>query len=150
MATALNESGFETHVADNVDDLIWGKLIINVGINALTALTRLKNGMLPDVAGTRRIMEDAVDEAVQVVEGKGINLPYPNPKERVVEVCRATAENKASMLQDILNQRITEVDFINGAIVREAEKLGIPTPVNSVLTNLMEAIQETYGDRVRA
>ena len=52
------------------------------------------------------------------------------------------------MLQDILNQRVTEVEFINGAIVREAKALGISTPVNRTLTSLVQAIQESYGDRI--
>jgi 2-dehydropantoate 2-reductase len=146
---AFNAAGFVTRSVDNVNDLIWGKLVINVGINALTAIARLRNGRLPDTRGTRMVMEEAVLEAVAVAQAKGINLPYPNPLERVVEVCRATAENIASMLQDVLKKNVTEVDFINGAIVREGEPLGIATPVNHTLTCLIQAIQETYNERVK-
>ena len=145
---AFNRSGFKTRSVDNVDDLIWGKLIINVGINALTAITRLKNGRLPQIKGTRLIMEEAVKEAVAVVQAKNIQLPYPDPLGRVMEVCEATAGNMASMLQDVLKERITEIDFINGAIVREGRLRGIPTPVNLTLTSLVQAIQETYQDRI--
>ena len=148
MVAAFNDAGFKTQSADNVSSLIWGKLIVNVGINALTAITRLKNGRLPDVAGTRAVMEKAVNEAVAVSKAKGIDLPYKDPLGRVVEVCRATAANIASMLQDVLKQDITEVGFINGAIVREGKALGIPTPVNETLTCLVQAIQETYQERV--
>jgi len=144
---AFNRSGFKTTSADNVNDLIWGKLIINVGINALTAITRLKNGRLPQLSGTRLIMEEAIKEAVAVVQAKNIQLPYPDPLGRVMEVCEATAENMASMLQDVLKQKITEIDFINGAIVREGRSMGIPTPVNLTLTSLVQAIQETYQER---
>ena len=66
----------------------------------------------------------------------------------VLEVCRATAGNIASMLQDVLKERLTEVDFINGAIVREGEVRGIPTPVNFVLTHLVKTIQMTYQERL--
>jgi len=66
-------------------------------------------------------MERAVEEAVAVARAKNIELPYPDPLGRVVEVCRATAGNIASMLQDILKEKLTEVDSINGAIVREGE-----------------------------
>ena len=145
---AFNRSGFKTRSVDNVYDLIWGKLIINVGINALTAITRLKNGRLPQIKGTRLIMEEAVKEAVAVVQAKNIQLPYPDPLGRVMEVCEATAGNMASMLQDVLKERITEIDFINGAIVREGRLRGIPTPVNLTLTSLVQAIQETYQDRI--
>ena len=148
IVSAFNRAGFDTRSVRDVNSLIWGKLIVNVGINALTAITRLKNGRLPEIEGTRRVMEEAVGEAVAVAEAKEVNLPYPDPIERVLEVCRATSGNIASMLQDILNQRITEVDFINGAIVREATALGIAAPVNRTLTSLVKAIHGSYGDRI--
>ena len=149
IVSAFNDAGFKTQSADNVNSLIWGKLIVNVGINALTAITRLKNGRLPEIGGTMAVMKGAVREAVEVADAKGIALPYQEPLGRVVEVCRATAGNIASMLQDVLKQGITEVAFINGAIVREGEVLGIPTPVNHTLSCLVETIQETYEEAVR-
>ena len=148
IVSVFKEAGFDTRVVDNVDDLIWGKLVINVGINALTAITRLKNGRLPEVKGSRSVLEEAVREAVAVTEAKGIHLPYPDPLERVLEVCRATAGNIASMLQDVLNRRVTEVEHINGAIVREGEILGIPTPVNRTLAGIVQVLQETYDEQL--
>jgi len=148
LVSAFNQAGFKTRSADNVNDLIWGKLIINVGINALTAITRLKNGRLPELRGTRLIMEEAVKEAVAVARAKDIQLPYPDPLGRVIEVCQATAGNIASMLQDVINERETEVDFINGAIVREGKAVGIPTPVNFTLTSMVQVIQDTYQERI--
>jgi 2-dehydropantoate 2-reductase len=145
---AFNNAGFSARAVENARDLIWGKLIINVGINALTAITRLKNGRLPEIRGTKTVLEGAVQEAVAVARAKGITLPYPDPVGRVTEVCGATAENIASMLQDVLKQRATEVPFINGAIVEEGKKLGIPTPVNHTLTCLVQAIEESYELRV--
>jgi 2-dehydropantoate 2-reductase len=147
---AFERAGFRTRTADNVETLIWGKLIVNVGINALTAITRVKNGQLPRMEGARTVMKMAVGEAVSVAEAMGISLPYPDPFERVLEVCRATAGNVASMLQDVLARRMTEIQAINGAIVREGLKVGIPTPVNLTLTSLVQAIQETYDQRVEA
>ena len=146
--SAFNTAGFKTRSINNLVDLIWGKLIINVGINVLSAITRLKNGRLAELNGTRLIMENAVKEAVAVAVAKNIQLPYPDPFARVMEVCRDPAGNIASMLQDVLKERITEVDFINGAIVREGITLGIPTPVNHTLTCLVKTIQETYGERI--
>lgn len=148
IVSAFEDAGFDTRSTDAVENLIWGKLLVNVGINALTAITRLKNGRLPAIEGARTVMKMAVGEAESVANAKGINLPYPDPFERVLEVCRATAENKASMLQDVLGQRITEIRFINGAVVREGKKSGIPTPVNLTLTSLVSAIQETYDKRI--
>lgn len=146
LLSAFNKAGFKTRVVDRVDDLIWGKLIINVGINALTAVLRVKNGRLPELAGARRIMEEAVHEAVAICKAKEIQLPYPDPVGRVMEVCRATAGNIASMLQDVLKNKMTEIEAINGAIVREGRALGIPTPVNLTLTSLVQGIQETYKE----
>jgi 2-dehydropantoate 2-reductase len=85
-----------------------------------------------------------VKEAVAVAEAKHVRLPYPDPMSRVINVCKATSDNVSSMLQDVLNKKRTEIDFINGAIVREGAALGIATPVNFTLTSLVQAIQETY------
>ena len=131
-----------------MDDLIWGKLIINVGINALAAITGLKNGRLPEYEGSLSIMKNAVEEAVSVSKAKNIKLPYNDPFEKVLEVCRNTSGNIASMLQDVLNRKVTEIDFINGAICREGENLGISTPVNQTLTSLISAIQSGYAERL--
>jgi len=149
IVSAFADAGFDIRAVDGVEDLIWGKLIVNVGINALAAITKLKNGRLPDIDGTRQVMKEAVLEAVRVADGKGIKLPFPDPFERVLEVCRGTADNIASMLQDVLAQRATEIRFINGAIVSEGRSLGIPTPVNFTLSCLVEALQDSYNEAMR-
>ena len=148
LVTAFNKAGFSTTSSDNVDELIWSKLIVNVGINALTAITGLKNGRLPEYEGSLSIMEQAVAEAMAVSKAKNINLPFADPMKKVLEVCSQTSGNIASMLQDVLNKRLTEVDYINGAICREGEKEGIQTPVNRTLTNLVKTIQASYHERV--
>ena len=148
LVEAFNRAGFSASSADNVNDLIWGKLIINVGINALTAITGLKNGQLPGFKGTFEIMKDAVNEAIAVSKAKNISLPYDDPLKKVLEVCSNTSGNIASMLQDVLNKRNTEIAFINGAICREGEIAGIPTPVNLTLTRLVETIESSYDMRL--
>ena len=149
IVSAFSDAGFDIRAVDGVEDLIWGKLIVNVGINALAAITKLKNGRLPDIDGTRQVMKEAVLEAVRVADVKGVKLPFPDPFERVLEVCRGTANNIASMLQDVLAQRATEIRFINGAIVSEGRRLGIPTPVNFTLSCLVDALQDSYHEAVR-
>ncbi|MCM8779004.1 MAG: 2-dehydropantoate 2-reductase [Candidatus Omnitrophica bacterium] len=140
----FNRAGFETKITERVEDLIWSKLMINVGINALTAILHLNNGRLVEISSARQIMLEAVKEAEKIVKKKKIKLLYKNPVEKVEEVCRLTAGNVSSMLQDVLKKRRTEIDFINGAIVNEGKKLGIPTPVNSVLTDLVKTIEGSY------
>ena len=144
IANILTKCGFETKVSKDIDSVIWSKLIINVGINALTGITRLKNGMLIEHDGTRDCLRSAVQEAVKIVKRKRIKLVYDDPIQKVESVCKATAANVSSMLQDVLNNKRTEIDYINGAIVRQGKALGIPTPVNDVLANLVKTIEATY------
>jgi 2-dehydropantoate 2-reductase len=89
-----------------------------------------------------------VQEAVKVVKRKRIKLGYDDPIQKVESVCKATGANVSSMLQDVLNGKRTEIEFINGAIVRQAKALGIPTPVNEVLTSLVRTIESTYDKAV--
>lgn len=124
--------------------------MVNVAINALTALTRLNNGRLVESDATRDLLRLAVEEAVTVAKKKCIKLIYDDPLAQAESVCRATAANVSSMLQDVLSQRRTEIDFINGVIVKEGSKLGLPTPVNVALTNLVKALESTYDLQVTA
>ncbi len=148
LVSLLKVADFETRLVDSVEQLIWGKFIVNVGINALTAILRIKTGRIATMHGIRQVMENAVGEAVSVAKEKGTRLPYEEPFDRVVAVCEATKDNVSSMLQDVLKGKRTEIEMINGAIVREGEKLSIPTSVNKTLTHLVQAIQETYRDKV--
>ncbi len=141
----LTKAGLETKLSKDIESVIWSKLIINVGINALTAITRLKNGMLVEHDGTRELLKSAVSEAVRISKRKRIRLVYDDPIQKVESVCKATAGNISSMLQDVLNAKRTEIDYINGAIVRQGKNLGIPTPVNETLTHLVKTIETTYG-----
>lgn len=140
----FNEAGLETEVSHNAVGMIWTKLVTNVGVNALTAITGLHNGDLLKYPELVEIMDAAVSEVEQVAAAKGIMLEVDNPKEHVHSVCRATAANRSSMLQDVSNKRQTEIVSINGAIVREAERLNINVPYNRVLTNLVKVIEKTY------
>lgn len=140
----LNKAGIETRVSRNIKGVLWSKLIVNVGINALSAITRLKNGQLIEFDNTAEILRGAVTEAVKVSKKKRVKLIYDDPLAKVEAVCKATSANTCSMLQDVLARRKTEVDFINGVIVRQGRSSGIPTPVNFVLLNLVKTIEGTY------
>jgi len=141
----FNQAGMETRISRDIKGLIWSKLIINVGINALTAITRLPNGKLIEFEGTRKILRDAVAEATKVAKRKRIKLIYDDPLAKVEAVCEATATNISSMLQDVLRKKRTEIDFINGVVVRQGQELGIATPVNSLLTDLVKTIEASYN-----
>ena len=141
----LNKAGFETRISRDIKGLIWSKLIINVGINALTAITRLNNGRLLEFEGTRKILREAVSEATKIAKRKRIKLIYDDPLAKVEAVCEATSANVSSMLQDVLKKKRTEIDFINGVILRQAQELGIPAPVNSILVELVKTIETSYS-----
>jgi 2-dehydropantoate 2-reductase len=141
----FNRAGMETRISRDIKGLIWSKLIINAGINALTAITRLANGKLIEFEGTRKILREAVSEATKVAKRKRIKLIYDDPLAKVEAVCEATATNISSMLQDVLKKKRTEIDFINGVIVRQGQELGIATPVNSLLTELVKTIEASYS-----
>ncbi len=141
----LETSGFEVHAASDLMSLLWGKLVVNTGINALTALLEVRNGELLESSHARSLMNAAALETAQVAEAQGIKLPYDDPAQEVEGVARRTAENDSSMLQDIRRGAPTEVDAINGAVVREGERLGVPTPVNRSLWDLVRAKVDNAG-----
>jgi 2-dehydropantoate 2-reductase len=141
--------GLPAELADDLDALVWGKLVVNAGINALTALLRVPNGALAEAPEARELLAEAIAEAVAVAEARGTRLPYPDPLAHVLEVARATGANRSSMLQDVLRAGPTEVGAINGAIVREGRRLGVPTPVNRLLARLVGALDATAYLRVR-
>ena len=148
VAGLFTRAGLETRISDDVDSLLWSKLIVNVGINALTALLRVPNGVLAQTPECDLLMARAVAEAVAVARALSIGLDGERQLERVREVCLRTADNRASMLQDILRGRPTEIDAINGAVVARGRAAGVDTPVNLLLTQLVQALEATVADRL--
>ena len=139
----LNYCGMETAIVDDILDYVWTKLLINVGINALTAIHRCPNGELLESDDTKSILAAAVKEGDAVARAMGINLP-DDPLTMTLDVCKKTAHNLSSMLQDINNKRPTEIDSINGEIVAAGKKLGIPVPVNEELLQRVKDIEKAY------
>jgi len=143
IAQRFQKAGMETEVSVHIQRLIWEKLLINIGINALAAVTGLKNGQLLDHPETLMLMEGLVAEAVEVARRKGIPIEG-KPIEKVKAIVEATQANRCSMGQDLDNRRRTEIEAINGALVREAERLSVATPYNRMITNLIKVIERTF------
>lgn len=139
----LKKAGFVVEPSSNLESLLWGKLIINAAINPLTALFEIPNGTLLDNSYAHRTMREVVNEVVTVASVQGIPLPFANAMEAVETVVRKTAENRSSMLQDIQRGAPTEIDAICGAIVLAGKKVGVETPVNRTLWQLIQAKVET-------
>lgn len=141
----FSSCGLELRISREIKSIIWSKLVLNAGINALSAVLRLPNGALVKSEGARRIMRAAVTEAVRVAKRKRIKLAYDDPLAKAEAVCEATAANISSMLQDILAGRRSEIDAINGAIIRIAQESGIPVPVNILLNDMVKSIEDNYA-----
>ena len=137
-------SCMEIHVVENVIDLIWTKLMVNVGINAIGSLCHLTNGQILDYPTAEKVQDQLLDEALSVAEAKGIKFTVEDIRAYVKNTCIATYSNKASMYQDVERGSVTEVRAINGAIVHWGKVFDIPTPANELITNLMIA-REGHG-----
>lgn len=143
LAALFERAGIAVKITENVMGLIWTKLLVNAGINALTAVTGLKNGRLLDFPETEELLAAAVSEAEAVAKAKRIRLEVGDPIAHTRSIARKTAENRSSMLQDITAGRQTEISVINGAVAAEGERLGVPVPVNTVLTKLVLVLEKT-------
>jgi 2-dehydropantoate 2-reductase len=143
LAELFTVCGLPAEVSDDLDALVWGKLIVNAGINALTALLRVPNGALAEIPEARILAEQAAREAVMVAQARGARLHELDPIAHMLSIAQATGANRSSMLQDVLRGSPTEIATINGAVVREGRRLGVPTPVNDLLTALVQALDAT-------
>jgi 2-dehydropantoate 2-reductase len=144
----LTQAGIKTKTSDNVLGSVWSKLLINVGINALGVLIRVKNGELVKGKYSLKLQRELIEEASEVAKKKGIKLIHQDMVKEVASICEKTSGNINSMLQDVLKKRRTEINFINGAIVREGRKLNLSTPVNQVITDLIKAVEEAYQKQI--
>lgn len=134
------QAGLQTEASDNMEWLIWEKLMVNVGINAITALTGIRNGLVAELGPARELCREAVREAMEVARAAGYPMRQ-GMEEKVLSIARATARNRSSMGQDIDANKRTEIDAINGAIVRLGRELQLPTPINLTLTNLVLTVE---------
>ena len=143
VAGLFTKAGFEMEVKEDVTALVWNKLMVNVGINPIVALTHIRNCNILDLEITRELSRMAVEEGLAVAAKLGIKV-----REDAVEHCLWVAEHtgltRASMGQDVDARRLTEIDTINGAIVRLGQENGVPTPVNFSLTALIKTWQNSY------
>jgi 2-dehydropantoate 2-reductase len=140
METALRVADFEFSVVEDIQPAVWGKLIINAAINPLTALLKVKNGELLTNPPARELMGQLACETATVADALDVVLPFSEPEQAVEDVALQTADNVSSMLQDVLRGVPTEVDVINGMVVRKGEQKNISTPVNRVVCSLVKAL----------
>jgi 2-dehydropantoate 2-reductase len=142
LADLLREADFVVESNADTSSLLWGKLVINATINPLTALLGVPNGALLALPAARTLLSSTAREAASVAIAQGVRLPYPDPVVAIEAIARQTARNYSSMLQDLRRGAPTEIEAINGAIVRAGEHTGVPTPINRSLWQLIRATVE--------
>lgn len=142
IAQMFNAAGLITHISDNIMGTMWEKLLVNVATGALSGITHLTYGDLYQVAEVKDCAVAAVKEAIDVAQASGIRLNVTNPEEPWIKAAAGLpAEFKASMLQSLEKGSITEVDYVNGSVVRWGQKCGVPTPVNQTLVACLKGIE---------
>jgi len=139
IADIFRLANLEIEIVSDTSSLVWGKLVISSAINPLTALLGVSNGGLLENNYACDLMELVTGESAEVAGRYGIELPYADPLEMVESVARKTAENYSSMYIDFQRGGQTEIDAINGAIVRVGEDIRLPTYYNKMLWMLLKA-----------
>lgn len=142
IAEVFSQAGLDTTVSKNITGVIWDKLLVNAATGALSAITRLPYGLLYQQSGLQATALAVVREAMAVAQASGIALSITDPAEPWrMAGAGLPFEFKPSMLQSLEKGSITEIDFINGAIVRQGEKVHVPTPVNQALVACIKGIE---------
>lgn len=132
IAELLSSARIPTKVSTEIESELWQKLLVNVGINGLTVLHQCPNGELLNIPAAKKRLLALVAEAQTVAHALGVKVGE-DPAQRCLEVCKATATNISSMLQDFRRHKVSEIMAINGALVHEAKKVGIASPENDLL-----------------
>jgi 2-dehydropantoate 2-reductase len=123
----------------------WTKLIFNAATNPVGALTLLHHGAAARFPPTGQLFNSLIAEGEAVAHALGIKL-HGDPRALVQKGANAPGKHRASMLQDVLARRQTEVDFMNGAIVNWGEKTGVPTPLNKAVWELVKGLEHSWSD----
>ena len=149
LARLLNNCELPSGATTDIEPIRWKKLIVNSVINPLSAIYRLPNGMLPKNPDIVRDMMKLVAEGVAVAQKVGIPLNYGEMWATVLNACRSTANNRSSMLSDVEAGRMTEIQAINGSIVRLGEQYGIETPTHIQMVRQVVAIHGKGKEKFR-
>jgi 2-dehydropantoate 2-reductase len=145
LAGLMTRSGMNTVALPDARGAQWTKLIFNASTNPVGALTQLHHGAATRFSPTRALFEDLIAEGEAVARALGIEL-HDDPRHLVQKGANAPGKHRASMLQDVLAKRQTEVDFMNGAIVKWGEQAGVPTPLNRALWELIKGLEDSWTD----
>lgn len=138
-------AGVPVQVSDNVAGALWAKLIINCAYNALSAITQLPYGRIALGEGIAGVMADIVAECLAVAQADGVMVPG-DTRAAVAGIARSMATQKSSTAHDVARGKRSEIDHLNGYVLRRGEALGIATPVNRVLHALVRLLEARAAD----
>jgi 2-dehydropantoate 2-reductase len=144
---AFDRSDIQTEVSGNVVGHIWAKGLVYSAINALTALLRLRNGQLGEKMESIALAKRLIDEGKLVAQAYAIQLPQEDLYDKLLEVCRNTAENLSPMLQDILNGRPTEIETLSGMIFSMGKRKGVSTPLHQAIADMVKLLEKWGSGR---
>ncbi|VWD34468.1 2-dehydropantoate 2-reductase [Burkholderia lata] len=151
IAEAFSNAGLETQVSGNIVGTMWDKLLVNVATGALTGITSLTYGQLYDEPLLKATSLAAVAEAIAAAKAAGVTLSMTDPEQAWTLAAEGLpAAFKTSMLQSLEKGSMTEIDFINGSVVRWGARHGVPTPVNATLVACIKGIERAMADRQKA
>ena len=139
VATLLSSSGLRTSVVYDIRPHLWGKLVANAAINAVSALLDCEVGAIQKDPNAARLCEALAEEAAAVASALKINLPFASPWQYVTEVIAVGADSKSSMAFDLESGHPSEIDHINGAVLAAGRRTGVPTPYNDAMVRLIRA-----------
>lgn len=141
LISLLEEAGLCPNWSDDIERVIWSKLMINVAINPICAIAGIRNGALVEIPELWTQSLEAMREAESVARASGVDLSDYDSEEYLRKVVESTAENRVSMLQDLMAGRKTEIDMLCGAVVSKGQEFGVPTPRNEMLLALVRGIE---------
>lgn len=139
VADLLTRSGLRASVVYDIRPHLWGKLVANAAINALSALLDCEAGAIPRDPNAAQLAEALAEEAASVAAALKIHLPFVSPWQYVTEVIALGADAKSSMAYDLESGHPSEIDHINGAVVAFGRRTGTPTPYNDAMVRLVKA-----------
>lgn len=142
MQQMLSKAGFKVELLEDVNALIWGKLVINAAINPITALLGITNGEILAKPSLRKLSAVLAQEVSAVATAREVKLAFSDPVAAAEGVAERTATNNSSMLQDVMRAAPTEIDAICGAVVKAGEAAGVDAPVNRTLWRLVKSLGE--------
>jgi len=144
-AKIWESAGFKTALFDDLDQMVWEKLIMNVAFSGTTCVTGMTIGQVMADPEAWKVARGCAEEAIAVARASGIRLDVGDPIEHVRKLGGKIPDARPSMLLDHLEKRRAEIDAINGSIPRLGARLGVPTPVNETVVSILKAREATFA-----